>query len=313
MTDELSTGGAGIAPAPMRSVPCNLCGANDVRTIRESAGEGRIVQCRRCGLAYVSPRLGHDPRYQYESDEYHEKSQIATGRPGYTSYSSDYPVLYPYFGRVAEEIARIKPGARILEVGAASGYFLDQARKAGLRPEGIEPSKACQRIIRDELRLPVVAGSLEEAAVDPGTYDVIALFQTIEHLDDPRGGLLRMVNWLKPGGLIVITTPNRAGWFARLAGKRWFEYKPREHLYYFDTKTIAKMLESVGFDRIVVQRDPNWYPVSFFLDRLRRYYPMLRPVIGLLDRVLPARLKAMSIPVHYGSMKVMARRAGMIQ
>lgn len=117
----------------MRSVPCNLCGANDVRTIRGSTGDGRIVQCRRCGLAYVSPRLQHDPRRQYESDEYHEKSQLATGRPGYTSYSSDYPVLYPYFGRIAEEIARIKPGARILEVGAASGYFLDQARHAGMR------------------------------------------------------------------------------------------------------------------------------------------------------------------------------------
>ena len=91
--------------------------------------------------------------FQYESDEYHEKSQLATGRPGYTSYSSDYPVLYPYFGRVANEIAKIKPGARILEIGAASGYFLDQARRAGMRPEGIEPSKACQRIIRDELRL----------------------------------------------------------------------------------------------------------------------------------------------------------------
>jgi len=313
MNDELSTGGAGIAPPAMRSVPCNLCGANDVRTIRQSTGEGRIVQCRRCDLAYVSPRLAHDPRQQYQSEEYHEKGALATGRPGYTSYSSDYPVLFPYFGRVAQEIARIKPGARILEIGAASGYFLDQARRAGMRPEGIEPSKSCQRIIRDELRLPVVAGSLEEAAVDPGTYDVIAMFQTIEHLDDPRGGLLKMARWLKPGGLIVVTTPNRAGWFARLTGKRWFEYKPREHLYYFDSTTIAKMLESVGFDRIVVRRDPNRYPVSFFFERFRRYYPPLRPVIGLLEKITPSRVQEMAIPIHYGSMKVMAYRAGITQ
>lgn len=301
----------------MRSVPCNLCGANDVRTIRESTGDGRVVQCRRCGLAYVSPRLAHDPRYQYESGEYHEKSReqsrSAAGRAGYASYSSDYPVLAPYFARLAQEIARIKPGARLLEVGAASGYFLDQAREAGMRPEGIEPSKACQRIIRDELRLPVVASSLEEAAVDPGTYDVIVLFQTLEHLDDPRGGLLRMVRWLRPGGLIVITTPNRAGWFARLTGKRWFEYKPREHLYYFDARTISKMLESVGFDRIVVQRDRNRYPVSFLFERLRRYYPALRPLVGLVEWLTPGRVRRMSIPVHYGSMKVMAYRAGLTQ
>lgn len=313
MTDQPSTDGITIPPPAMRSVPCNLCGADDVRTIKASSGEGRIVQCRRCGLTYVSPRLAQDPVSQYQSDEYHEKATLATGRPGYTSYASDRPVLSPYFARRAAEIAKIKPGARTLEIGAASGYFLEQARAAGLRPEGIEPSKACQRIIRDDLGLPVVAGSLEEAAIDPGTYDVIALFQTIEHFDDPRAGLQKMARWLKPGGLIVLTTPNRGAWFARLARSRWFEYKPREHLYYFDAKTIAKMLEAVGFERISVRRDPNRYPVGFFYQRLSRYYPFLRPVMKLLDRITPARVKDFGIPIHYGSMKVMAYRAGMVQ
>ncbi len=311
MTDQPLTAGMAVPPPAMRTVPCNLCGSTDARTIRESTGEGRIVQCRRCGLAYVSPRLAHDPRVQYEVDEYHEKSHLATGRPGYTSYASDRPVLYPYFGRRAEEIARIKPAGRILEVGAARGYFLEQARRHGLRPEGIEPSKACQRIIRDDLGLPVVAGSLEEAAVEPATYDAVALFQTIEHFDDPRGGLQKMAKWLKPGGLIMITTPNRGAWFARLAGKRWFEYKPREHLYYFDARTIARMLEAVGFERITVQRDPNRYPVGFLYERLQRYYPRLAPVIRGLERITPERLKAWGIPVHYGSMKVTAYRAGL--
>jgi SAM-dependent methyltransferase len=312
-TADVSAADVTPAPPAMRSVPCNLCGNDDVRTIRASTGEGRIVQCRRCGLVYVSPRLAQNPLTQYEGDEYHEKGVLATGRPGYTSYASDRPVLYPYFGRRAEEIARIKPGARLLEVGAASGYFMDQARRQGLRPEGIEPSKACQRIIGDELHLPVVAGSLEEAAIEPSTYDVVAMFQTIEHFDDPRGALLKVARWLKPGGLLVITTPNRHGWFARLAGRRWFEYKPREHLYYFDDTTIARMLEAVGFDRIHVSRDPNRYPVGFFLERFSRYYPFLRPVMALLDRVLPERVKALGVPVHYGSMKVMAYRAGLGQ
>ena len=311
MVDELPTAGPDVAQPRMRSVSCNLCDADDTRTIRESTGEGRIVRCRRCGLAYVSPRLAIDPRQQYESDEYHEKSELATGRPGYTSYSSDRPVLFPYFGRRAAEIASLKPGGRLLEIGAASGYFLEQARNHGLRPEGIEPSRACQRAIRDELHLPVVAGSIEEAAIDPRTYDVVALFQTIEHFDDPRGAVLKVARWLKPGGLIVMTTPNRDGWFARLAGRRWFEYKPREHLYYFDSTTIARMLESVGFDRIVVMRDPNHYPVGFIFERLRRYYPLLRPLVGLVERLTPERVKRASIPVHYGSMKVMAFRSGL--
>lgn len=301
------------AAAPMRSVTCNLCGSDITRTIRESTGEGRIIQCRRCSLAYVSPRLAFNPVTQYEVDEYHEKGVLATGRPGYTSYASDRPVLSPYFARHAAEIAQIKPGARILEVGAASGYFLEQAVAAGLRPEGIEPSRACQRIITEQLRLPVVASSLEDAAIDPGTYDVIALFQTIEHFDDPRGGLQKMARWLKPGGLIVITTPNRRAWFARLAGRRWFEYRPREHLYYFDDRTISRMLEAAGFDRIRVRRDPNRYPIGFFFERVSRYYPFLRPVMGLLSRITPRRIQDFGIPIHYGSIKVMAYRAGITQ
>ncbi|MCK9487657.1 MAG: class I SAM-dependent methyltransferase [Dehalococcoidia bacterium] len=311
MTDQPSTAGMAVPPPAMRSVPCNLCGSAEVRTIRESTGSGRVVQCRRCGLAYVSPRLAGDPRTQYEVDEYHEKARLATGRPGYTSYAGDRPILYPYFGERAAEIAQVKPGARILEVGAASGYFLEQARAHGMRPDGIEPSKACQRIIRDELGIPVVAGSLEEAAIEPSTYDAVALFQTIEHFADPRGGLQKMARWLKPGGLIMITTPDRGAWFSRLTGKRWFEYKPHEHLYYFDERTITRMLEAVGFERITVRRDVNRYSVAFLYERLQRYYPALAPVIRGLRRITPQRLRALGIPVHYGSMKVTAHRAGL--
>jgi len=296
----------------MRSVPCNLCGSDDTRTIRESTGEGRIVRCRRCQLTYVSPRIAWDPVLQYESDEYHEKGELATGRPGYTSYSSDRPVLSPYFGRIAAEIARVKPGGKVLEIGAASGFFLEQARAHGLDPAGIEPSRACQRIIREELGIPVLAGSLEEAAIPPGTFDAVALFQTIEHFDDPLAGLQKMASALKPGGLIVITTPNQAGWFARIARRRWYEYKPKEHLYYFTPRTLARMLEAAGFERIEAKIDPNRYPVAFLIERISRYYPVARPVMRVLDRLLPKSLQGrLYLPVHYGSMKVTARRAGM--
>lgn len=303
-------------PSPafeMRSVPCNLCGSDDTRTIKESTGEGRIVRCRRCSLTYVSPRIAWDPVQQYESDEYHEKGELATGRPGYTSYSSDRPVLSPYFGRIAAEIAKQKPGGRVLEIGAASGFFMEQARNHGLHPWGIEPSHACQRIIRDELGLPVLAGSLEEAAIEPGTFDVVALFQTIEHFDDPLAGLQKMARALKPGGLIVITTPNQAGWFAKVARRRWYEYKPKEHLYYFTPRTLARMLEAAGFEHIEARIDPNRYPIAFLIERVSRYYPVLRPVMRLLDRAIPKSMQArLYVPVHYGSMKVTARRAGMV-
>ncbi len=299
------------AEVEMRSVSCNLCGSDDTRTIRESTGEGRIVRCRRCQLTYVSPRIAWDPVSQYESEEYHEKGELATGRPGYTSYSSDRPVLAPYFARVASRIARVKPGGRVLEVGAASGFFLEQARLHGLDPAGIEPSVACQRIIREELGLPVLAGSLEEAEIEPGTFDAVALFQTIEHFDDPLAGLQKMAKALKPGGIIVITTPNQDGWFARLARTRWFEYKPREHLYYFTPRTLSRMLEAAGFESIRARRDPNRYPIPFLIERVQRYYPPLRPLARLADRLLPASVQErFMVPVHYGSMQLTAHRSG---
>ncbi|MEX1022499.1 MAG: hypothetical protein WD058_05060, partial [Dehalococcoidia bacterium] len=75
--------------------------------------------------------------------------------------------------------------------------------------------------------------------------------------------------------------------------------------------TISRMLEAAGFERITVRRDPNRYPVGFLLERLHRYYPPLRPLVAAIDRIAPERLRAFAIPVHYGSMKVMATRAGM--
>ncbi len=310
MTDQPLMAGMDVPSPAMRSVPCNLCGSTDVRTIRESSGEGRIVRCRRCGLAYVSPRLAYDPRTQYEVDAYHERVR-GQGESGYASYAGDRAVLLPYFGRWAQEMAHLRPGGRVLEVGAAAGYFLEQARAHGLRPEAIEPSKSCQRVIRDDLGIPLVAASLEDAAIEPATYDVIALFQTIEHLDDPRRGLQKMARWLKPGGLMVITTPNRAGWPARVLGKRWFEFKPREHLYYFEPRTITRMLEAGGFERISVRRDSNRYPLRFLFDRARQYYPALAPLVRVLERVTPGRVLDRDVPANLGSMRVIAYRAGL--
>src|SRR3546814_14344768 len=63
---------------------------------------------------------------------------------------------------LAGEIARVKPGGTVLEIGAASGFFLEQARAHGLDPAGIELSRACQRIIREELGIPLLSGSLED-------------------------------------------------------------------------------------------------------------------------------------------------------
>ena len=291
----------------LEAVPCNLCGATDVSTILDVGARGRVVRCRCCGLGYVSPRPA-STLHLYEDEGYFGGDPPGGGGHGYDSYESDLRALEPYFERLAREIAGIRPGGALLEIGCAAGSFLARAREQGFAVSGVEPSPSARRLAEATLGVTVLAPTVEQAEVPPQSFDVVVLLQTIEHLADPKATLSRIRQLLRPGGLLLLTTPNRSSWLSRLTGRRWFEYKPPEHLYYFTGATMRRMLAASGFSQTVVSRDVHRYPPGFVLGRLRRYAPRSAPIVGAVERLLPQALREFVLPVYYGSMKVRAFR-----
>ena len=155
----------------------------------------------------------------------------------------------------APERAARRSGLRLLDIGCSSGLFLDEARAAGFEVRGAELSADTAAFAREPLRRSTCTPATgATAGIADGSFDVITLFDVIEHLPDPLGELRAIRRLLKPGGLLLQSTPNIDGLFPRLSyalAKRldyWPHPEPPHHLYQFSDRTLAELTERAGYE-----------------------------------------------------------------
>ena len=259
------------------AVACNLCGARDSRVLFESPAApapgvdpadflasvdrfdhyGRIVRCQSCGLVYTSPRppaaqITHGYTVAVDSDYAQEDSSRSINAH-----------------LALNTIKRFAQSGRLLDVGCATGYFLNAARLY-FETCGIEPSRWAADYARDRLRLDVHQGVLEDVSLAPASFDVITLNDVIEHLVDPAGALTRLHGLLRPGGLIYLVTPNVESLSARLLRGYWWGLRPA-HVYYFSPRTLTAMLEKTGFRIVWMRRYGRIFTYKYWLSRLKSY------------------------------------------
>ena len=186
-------------------------------------------------------------------------------------------------------------GRRLLDVGAYCGIFVDVALQAGFVAEGIELSRWAVRQAR-ALGLPVRNETLVEAARTGARYDVLTLWDVIEHLADPRQELLAAAELLRPGGEIHVSTIDAASLLARVLGARW-PWLMDMHVVYFDRRTLPRLLGETGFR--VVRRRAYTHTVSadYLLRKAGASFPALSPLFRLARRLVPGRLP---VPVNLG-------------
>jgi 2-polyprenyl-3-methyl-5-hydroxy-6-metoxy-1,4-benzoquinol methylase len=235
-------------------VRCNLCGADDTR-FRFHKNNLTIVQCRRCGLVYTNPRLPKEhlwTRYneRYFWDEYLAGLEIGRdGRVDLERFDAHHAPMLHLF-----QMYRPPPG-RLLEVGAAAGIFLKTAQRARWDVAGVEPMAFAAAFARERLGLDVREGTLQDAAFADASFDAVAMFETIEHLMDPKSVLREIRRVLRPRGLLVLSTPNWEAVSRHALGRQWAVISPAEHLYYLSEATLTAMLRDVGFSWVHYHRD----------------------------------------------------------
>jgi len=155
-----------------------------------------------------------------------------------------------------------KPG-RLLEIGAGAGLFLKEAQNAGWECVGTEIMEAAVQFARDRLGLDVRKQSAEELALPDESFDAVAMLEVIEHLWDPRRALAAIRKILRPGGLLVLTTPNFNAFSRLVLGDQWAVISPREHLYYFTAATLDRLLVESGFTGIEhLYPQPGYGPIQ---------------------------------------------------
>lgn len=217
---------------------CRACGGAGRERFRKRGFV--IAECGVCASRFVPDPLPSTQSY----DERYFDDRAATG---YADYLSDRDLIVQNFERRVEWLASLAGGKRLLDVGAAFGFFLRAARKHGFDPIGVEPVVACADFARRELGETVVPSTLEDADLPRASFDVITLFDVIEHLRDPRAALARVRELLRPGGLVVVETGDLDALLSRVCGSRWYYYDPPQHLTYFSQASLASMLHTAGF------------------------------------------------------------------
>ncbi|MFO0278881.1 MAG: class I SAM-dependent methyltransferase [Planctomycetota bacterium] len=234
---------------------CQLCGGGE-RTLRFQDGPYRVVECRGCGLVYVTPRLqGEALRAVY--DEGYWKSSDPKQR-GYADYASESALYLKTFGRRMRLVRRHLPArASRLDVGGAAGSGLRVAQREGHDVHGVEMSAAIAVAAQQALGVDRVhVGSLDEAIAAKGhrpeSFDLVTLWDVIEHVPDPQALLRTIRGLIRPGGKLLLETQNIASRWARLLGRRWHHFKHDEHLYHFTPATIRRLLADCGFETLEV-------------------------------------------------------------
>jgi len=235
---------------------CPLCDSDQRQFPFRLHGPYRVARCMACGLHYLYPRFSESVIQRV----YRQSSYYEGGACGYAdaSYRAQEPSLRATFKRLFHNLAkRGLTGGDLLEVGCGYGYLLDEARLFFDRRVGTEFSPEAAEIAR-ATGADAFLGGIEQ--VPPETkFECVLATQVIEHIYDPVVFVKRLANHTKPGGHIVLATPDIGGMLTKFMGRRWPSFKAPEHVVYFDFQTLSSLMHRAGLN--AVRRLP--YPHAF--------------------------------------------------
>lgn len=214
-----------------------------------------VVRCPRCGLVFVSPRLRPEALQRlYDEPQYHEGVYGAASR-----FSAEMFLQRQWTaGRLAlaaRELGRPVEGARLLEIGAGHGFFLDAARRAGYQVTGVELSQTAAAYARSSLGLTIHSTQLADAPLD-GRFDVVCAWDTLEHVPDPVEFWRAVRQVVAPDGVVLFSTPYFSSLPSRLLRERWWTLKPTEHIWHFTPATHRTVAEAAGMRVTGIVRSP---------------------------------------------------------
>jgi 2-polyprenyl-3-methyl-5-hydroxy-6-metoxy-1,4-benzoquinol methylase len=290
-------------------IPCNLCGAHnaallfpstltnasldaaDLRCTSSAYGvHPPIVRCNVCGLVYANPRW--DSSLVNKSYSVVEDPTYVEEREGRVlTFSRN---LAPF----EELVAPNSPTRRLLDVGCHIGVMIELAQARGWEAWGVEPSVwAAEQARTHSLR--VITGTLGDGQIPENYFDVVTMWDVIEHLTDPASEIRNVHRVLWSGGIFAIHTIDIESLFARVMGKRW-PWLMEMHLYYFSPRTLSKMLSQNGFRVIRFSAQGRYLRLGYFVTRVepynKRIYRALDALVARLNRA------SVAIPVNFGDL-----------
>jgi len=312
-------------------MPCAICESEESYFLfwaRDwlygNQGRFSVVQCVRCGLVYINPRIAPNQIASCYSDDYyaydasirpnnssgaklkgHIQSLVAEEIYGYPPGTAKLPNWVPSYliARILKGkgwyLSRMLPwreGGRLLDIGCGNGTtYLTRMRTMGWDTYGVELNdRACQYAIAAGHN--VFCGQLSDAAWPNDYFDAISLWDTLEHIHNPTQVLTECHQILKTDGILALSVPNFGSIYARMFKDKWFMFTAPLHCHHYTFDTLKKLLDKCRFRVSMVE-----YPLgeSGIAESLRNYmrfkghspsFMRSRPLnilLKLLDRLAP--------------------------
>lgn len=234
---------------------CLVCGGS----FKKSKIKG-LVQCEVCGFLTTNLELTEDEiKRLYSANYYHGEE--------YADYLSDKEIIQHNFKKRIKRIGKVLSDMKskhLFEIGCAYGFFLETAQDFFGDVEGIDISEDAIKYAKENLRQNVHGSDFATFKTEK-YYDIVCMWDTIEHLERPDIYVKKAYSLLKEGGYICITTGDVGSLNARMRGRKWRQIHPPTHLHYFSQKTLSMLLKRNGFRIIDVSYPANTISVNTIL------------------------------------------------
>jgi SAM-dependent methyltransferase len=262
-----------VTPPPLsdetrEAVPCDVCRGQEPARLAFMSRGFAIVCCPQCQVLRVSPRLTVASLQAYYGPAYW-KSDDSVAR-GYFDYLGDEANIRRTFQRRWQWLARDLPRTgRLLDMGCASGFLLDEAQTAGWEVAGVEWSEHARASAPVAVRTKI-AGTLADLRLADASLDCVTAWDYLEHSRHPRAELESWVKLLRPGGWLSVIIPDAGSWLARLLGPAWEEFKkPQEHLYFFTGSQLTRLLGTLGLRTRRSRYEGKYASLKFAFSRFK--------------------------------------------
>jgi len=221
----------------MKNIKCNICEVDNTKFLFEKNGYN-IVRCNICGLAYVNPQPETGETFREYQEFYKErfspkkKSKLRDAR------------------REIKRIKKLFSGREmfsLLDIGCGCGFLLKVAQDNGWDATGIDMCEWEVEYAKKEFGVKVEVKLFSDVNFSEESFNVITMFDLIEHLSDPMKGLKKCFNLLSCNGVLIVGTPDFGHPKARKKGEKWEHLYPPQHLFYFSLPILKSLAEKTGF------------------------------------------------------------------
>lgn len=267
----------------LEKVSCNFCNSENHHSIfqikdlllGDFSQTFSYVKCSNCGLIFQNPRVSSEYILKYYPDNYDSYQPVNANNSTLLGRILRYGLR-----KRANFVYKFCKGGRLLDIGCSTGDFLDQIGESGKKDQwelfGVEISEYAASLAREKKNLKIFNSTLEEAQFPDNFFDVITLWDVLEHLYDPYGSLIEINRVLKKGGVLLIRVPNYDSLDRLIFKSTWAGWDAPRHLYVFNKKILRAYLEKTGFSVASINTNIGSYTtfllsLRFFLTQKKKF------------------------------------------